>query len=124
VTIPAELLETLQRLDLIYLRHKGRKTGREYSTEISFAVDEAGVYLLANLESGRRPDWLLNVLAAGEATFYAGTRLVSGRVEVLADADVPRLQDLFRGRYGGEIVRRWYDPAQIVPVRISELSVV
>jgi deazaflavin-dependent oxidoreductase (nitroreductase family) len=125
MTMSAELVETLERLDLIYLKHRGRKTGREYSTEISFAVDADGVYLLANLENGgRRPDWLLNVLAAGEASFYAGTRLVSGQVELLAGESIPSLQQQFRNRYGGEIVRRWYDPMQIVPVRISELKVV
>lgn len=121
MTMSAELLESLRRLELIYLKHRGRKSGREYSTEISFAVDDEGVYLLANEESGRPPDWLLNMLAAGAAEFYAGTRLVRGRPEVLPDDAIPRLQEMFRARYGGEIVRRWYDAASVTPLRISDL---
>lgn len=111
----------MRRLDLIYIKHRGRKSGREYSTEISFAIDEAGLYLLANEESGKPPDWLLNVLAAKEVEFYAGTRLAKGQPEVLPAEEIERIRELFRARYGGEIVRRWYDPDSVTPMRISNL---
>jgi deazaflavin-dependent oxidoreductase (nitroreductase family) len=124
VTGQTELLEALRRLELIYLKHRGRRSGREYSTEISFAVDQDGIYLLANEERGGRPDWLQNMLAAGEASFYAGTRLVRGHPEVLPVEAIPRLQEMFRARYGGEIVRRWYDAASVTPIRISDLGLV
>lgn len=122
MSLAGDLLETLQRLELIYLQHHGRKTGSEYSTEISFAVDDQGVYLLANEESGRRPDWLRNILRTGEIAFYAGTRLVKGRVELLPPESVPRLREMFRARYGGEIVRRWYESGRVVPVRFTDLT--
>ena len=122
MSLSGDLLETLQRLELIYLQHRGRNTGREYSTEISFAVDAQGVYLLANEESGRRPDWLRNILRAGEVAFYAGTRLVKGRVEVLPPESIPRLQEMFRARYGGEIVRHWYESGLVVPIKVSHLT--
>ena len=121
MTAQAELMQTLQRLELIYLKHRGRRSGREYSTELSFAVDHEAVYLLANEESGRPPDWLQNILAAGVATFYAGTRLVRGELELLPAEAIPRLQEMFRARYGGEIVRRWYDADSVTPLRISGL---
>jgi deazaflavin-dependent oxidoreductase (nitroreductase family) len=122
VTIAAELVETLRRLDFIYLRHLGRRSGREYTTELGFAVDEEGLYLLASEESGRQSDWLRNVLAADRASFFAGTRLIEGRVELLPRSAIPRLREMFRARYGGEIVRRWYESEHVTALRIFDVE--
>ncbi|MFC7405666.1 nitroreductase family deazaflavin-dependent oxidoreductase [Georgenia alba] len=48
------------------IRHRGRKSGREYATPVGAQPVDGG-YLFA-LPYGLRTDWLQNVLAAGTAT--------------------------------------------------------
>jgi deazaflavin-dependent oxidoreductase (nitroreductase family) len=116
-----DLEEALQRLDLIYLQHEGRTTGRQYTTELTFAYDDGCVYFLAHHSDSRQPDWLRNILVAGEARFYAGTRLLAGHPELLEEDWIPRIQEMFRRRYGGDIVRRWYEGTPRIPMRLSGL---
>ncbi|WP_164863464.1 nitroreductase family deazaflavin-dependent oxidoreductase [Agromyces sp. LHK192] len=47
------------------IRHVGRTTGREYATPVG-AVPEPGGFVIA-LPYGTEPQWVRNVLAAGEA---------------------------------------------------------
>ncbi len=48
------------------IRHRGRVSGAEYETPVSFVAD--GARFLVALPYGSRAQWLRNVLAAGEAT--------------------------------------------------------
>ncbi|MEX2237403.1 MAG: nitroreductase/quinone reductase family protein [Dehalococcoidia bacterium] len=117
-----ELADTLQRLDLIYLKHRGRKSGEEYEAELSFASDDAAVYLLAHLEDGLLPDWLANIVATGEALFHAGVRLLKGTPELLDAEWIQRVEAMFRAKYGAEVVRKWYEGAPQVAVRLHDIE--
>jgi deazaflavin-dependent oxidoreductase (nitroreductase family) len=119
-----ELEAALRRLDLIYIQHQGRKSGRRYQTEVSFAYEEGCVYLLAHDGDSAGPDWLRNVRHAGEATFFVGTRLVRADFELLDPSWVKRIEDLFRARYGAETVRRWYENTPRLPLRLCSLEAV
>ena len=52
------------------LRHRGRRSGREYATPV-VAVPVAGDAFVVPLPYGEEVDWLKNVLAAGRATMEA-----------------------------------------------------
>jgi deazaflavin-dependent oxidoreductase (nitroreductase family) len=52
------------------LRHRGRRSGREYATPV-VAVPVAGDAFVVPLPYGEEVDWLKNVLAAGRATIEA-----------------------------------------------------
>lgn len=47
------------------IRHRGRKSGQSYRTPIGLSETDDGWFVM--LPYGRTPDWLKNVLAAGEA---------------------------------------------------------
>ncbi|MPZ23790.1 MAG: DUF385 domain-containing protein [Dehalococcoidia bacterium] len=119
----ASLDEALGRLDLIYVQHRGRLTGAEYSTEVAFGYEDGNVYLLAHGIDGRRPDWLANIVHADEARFYAGTRLIRGAPELLSADWYERILPMLRSRYGGDMVRRWYTGAGLIPLRLADLEV-
>lgn len=55
------------------IHHVGRRSGREYQTPVGIVPAENGVAIV--LPYGTRPDWLQNVLAAGQAEItYEGRR--------------------------------------------------
>jgi deazaflavin-dependent oxidoreductase (nitroreductase family) len=72
------------------IRHRGRKTGKEYETPIvPFPVDDA---FLISLPYGPDTDWCKNVLVAGEATLVTeGETYAVTQPEVVATADVQHL---------------------------------
>lgn len=119
-----ELEQALKRLDLVYLEHSGRSSGQTYNTELSFAYDGEAIYLLARTHVGELPDWLRNLLAAGKAEFFAGVRRLRGRPELLEECAVARVADMFRVKYGVEVVRKWYEDAPHVAVRLSNPELV
>jgi deazaflavin-dependent oxidoreductase (nitroreductase family) len=69
------------------IRHRGRRTGRTYRTPIGLRETSDGWW--AMLPYGTTPDWLRNVLAAGEATVE-----VDGGVHAAADPRVVSRADV------------------------------
>lgn len=67
--------------------HIGRTSGREYQTPVGITeVDDAFVIVLPY---GTRPDWVKNVLAAGQATLtHEGTTHIVEGPEVVSIEDV------------------------------------
>ena len=72
------------------IRHRGRKSQREYSTPVvPFAVDDS---FLVVLPYGAATDWVQNVLAAGSAELvYGGTTYAVDRPELIATDTVKHL---------------------------------
>ena len=79
------------------LRHKGRRSGREYATPV-VAVPVAGDAFIVPLPYGEGVDWLKNVLAAGRATVEAkGETCEVAEPEVIdAEAAFPLLDERHR----------------------------
>ena len=50
------------------VRHRGRKSGREYATPVALIPTTSDATLLIGLPWGRSTNWAQNVLAAGGAT--------------------------------------------------------
>lgn len=65
------------------IRHRGRRSGQSYRTPIGLSPSGDGWYVM--LPYGRTPDWLKNVLVAGEAEVE-----VDGEVHAVADPRVVR----------------------------------
>lgn len=70
--------------------------------------------------AGRRPDWLLNLVADPRCRVILGGRELEARYEPSsdADADLRRLVELWRAKYGAEWVQDWYVEKGRVPVRL------
>jgi deazaflavin-dependent oxidoreductase (nitroreductase family) len=64
------------------IRHRGRRSGREYATPV-LAVPVAGNAFLVPLPYGEGVDWLKNVLAAGRAIIEA-----KGEIHELVEPEV------------------------------------
>ena len=92
------------------IRHRGRRSGREYATPV-LAVPVAGDAFLVPLPYGEGVDWLKNVLAAGQAIIEAKGEIHElGEPEVIDAAEaLPLLAALHRRmwrRFGVERVFR------------------
>ena len=75
------------------IRHRGRRSGREYTTPV-VAVPAAGDAFVIPLPYGEEMDWLKNVLAAGQATVGAkGETYEVFEPEVIAAAEAFPLLD-------------------------------
>jgi deazaflavin-dependent oxidoreductase (nitroreductase family) len=72
------------------IRHRGRKTGKEYETPIvPFPTDDA---FLISLPYGPDTDWCRNILAAGTATLVTeGETYAVAQPEIVATTDVQHL---------------------------------
>lgn len=69
------------------VRHRGRRTGRDYATPVTAIADGNG-FLIA-LPYGRRANWLRNVLAGGQATLVTeGETWAVGEPEIVPLASV------------------------------------
>ena len=75
------------------IRHRGRRSGREYTTPV-VAVPAAGDAFVIPLPYGEEVDWLKNVLAAGRATVGAKGEIYDiFEPEVIAAAEASPLLD-------------------------------
>ncbi|MGF1665096.1 MAG: nitroreductase family deazaflavin-dependent oxidoreductase [Acidimicrobiia bacterium] len=69
------------------IHHVGRSSGRPYTTPVG--VVRTGDEILITLPYGTRPDWLKNVLAAGNATIdHEGATIEVGQPAVIPTVDV------------------------------------
>lgn len=72
------------------VRHRGRRSGREYETPVGIRDTDAGLLVL--LPYGSRADWVRNVRAAAAATvLHDGNTLEVDHPEVLALAEAAPL---------------------------------
>src|SRR5215216_1084130 len=75
------------------IRHRGRRSGREYATPV-VAVPVAGDVFIIPLPYGEEADWLKNLLAAGRATIEAkGEIYETVEPEVIGAAEASPLLD-------------------------------
>ena len=101
------------------IRHKGRRSGREYATPIWAVPTTEGIVI--SLPFGEGADWLKNVLAAGRATIETrGETWAVAEPEVIdreaAWASLPRRARLLFGLAGIERylkLRRLSEPSSV-----------
>ena len=77
---------------ILVIKHRGRKTGREYLTPVNYAIVDHGIYCMAGFGSGT--DWYRNLLAYPEVQLW----LPEGRRNAHATdvSDSPQRPILFR----------------------------
>jgi deazaflavin-dependent oxidoreductase (nitroreductase family) len=65
----------LAHLDLLLLHHRGRRSGHEYTTPVSYMPYQDGYLLLGSYAgAAREPQWVANADNAAEITVEVGTR--------------------------------------------------
>ena len=109
----------LRRQREMYLVTPGRRTGRPHRVELWFASEPGRIYLMAYARRhGRGTDWYRNLQRAGSALVEVGERRYEGRWERITDAGaaLPRVTDLFAGKYGRQMVNSYYTDTKRFPV--------
>lgn len=100
---------------------RGRKTGREHRVRLWFAEEGDVLWLRADeTPSGGGPDWYRNLLAEPRCRVIVDGREFDARLEPADDtnAELRRLVELWRAKYGPDWVQDWYVEKGRVPVRI------
>lgn len=127
-------VRALRDADELELITTGRVSGRPHAVRLAFAYadgsvwlrteerppapDAAGVHRRTARE--RDPDWLRNLTVHPEATIHVGEATFGARYEAPADpeAELRRVVDLMRAKYGADWVEDWYIDRGRVPVRL------
>ena len=100
-------LEALGGEKEIAITVKGRRTGRRYTTPVSFGVDAGKVYLLPT--RGSNNNWYRNILVNPAMRVKVGNRTFDVRAKALTDrASVERVMDLIAAKSGKDYLERWY----------------
>ncbi len=127
----AEVQGRIEDPEELTLITRGRRSGREHRVQAWFAREGDVLWLRADervpegggwisRRAGRRPDWLLNLEADPRCRVVIGDREVDALYEPSADpaADLRRLIELWRAKYGAEWVQDWYVERGRVPVKL------
>jgi deazaflavin-dependent oxidoreductase (nitroreductase family) len=87
------------------VRHRGRKSGREYVTPVMYLPDETdndAIYVFASKGGApSNPDWYYNLTAAGQGTVERGTETYSVSVSELQGDERDRVYDEQARRFPG-----------------------
>lgn len=92
----------LGRVDILLLTTTGRRTGRRWTTPLSYLRDGADLVVIAsNGGSDRHPVWYLNLLAQPRATVELRERVLSVTARTAAAEERTRLWPRIVGMYAG-----------------------
>ena len=103
-------LEDLSAESFCYLTTLGRRTGRDHTIEIWFALAGGKLYLMAG--GGRRADWVSNLVAHPPVTVRIGGWTGSGTARIVEDEDEDGLArrllaTKYQGWREGEPMSEW-----------------
>jgi deazaflavin-dependent oxidoreductase (nitroreductase family) len=115
------VFERLADRDFAYLTTTGRKTGRDHTIEIWFALHDGRVYLLSG--GGAHADWVRNIEVGADVRLRIGTRSARAKARVIRSGtpedDLARrlLDGKYQGWREGKRLSRWARTA--LPVAID-----
>ena len=95
------MFERLADKDFAYLTTTGRRTGKEHTIEIWFALHEGRIYLLSG--GGDRADWIRNLRKSSRVRVRIGTRSTAATARVLRPGtkEDQLARELLDGKYQG-----------------------
>lgn len=93
----------LEDIPYVNLETKGRKTGQMHSVELWFAYEDGKIYFLAHEDS----HWWKNIETTSRVEVEASEILFEGNGRIVP-AELNRVFDLFRRKYGDDQIERWY----------------
>ena len=113
-------IASLRDAEEIELVTRGRRTGRPHAVRLWSAYDDGLLWLRADPEA----DWYRNLRAESRCQIRVDGIEMRGVREPSTDtdADLRRLVELWRAKYGNEWVGDWYVERGRTPVRIRVIS--
>jgi hypothetical protein len=128
----------LREADEIELVTTGRATGRAHSVRLWFVYADGVVWLRTGerpsdpaasgvrrrTSADRETDWLRNLEEDPRGRIRVGGAELEARYEPVSDpdADLRRVVELMRAKYGAEWVADWYVDRGRIPVKLRLLS--
>ena len=112
----------LNAVNNLHLTTMGRSTGLARRVELWFAYDEGCIYLMAgSTEDGRPNHWYRNLQANPSARVEIAGESYSVTMEPVEDPEAARsaIRELFRAKFGQEIMDRFYYREGLIPVRLK-----
>jgi hypothetical protein len=132
--VDAATLRALGEADEIELVTIGRTSGRPHTVRLRFAYADGVVWLRTGERppepdasgvrrrdaADRTPDWLRNLEREPRARLRAADTEIAAHYEPSTDrdADLRRIVDLLRAKYGAEWVADWYIDMGRIPVKL------
>jgi deazaflavin-dependent oxidoreductase (nitroreductase family) len=115
---------TWARLDeewVCYLTTVGRRTGRQHTIEVWFAIHDRTHYMLSG--GAGRSDWVRNLVKTPQVTVCIASRRFTGRARIVTDPAEDRLaRELVPAKYGpsyGGDLSGWRERALPVAVDLA-----
>lgn len=106
----------------IHLTTKGRKTGKNHTVELWFALEGERVFLS---HEGEETDWMKNVKKNGKVDFEIGGKRFTGTARLLEDGTEEAWTGkvaLYRKYYGEatrEIIQDWFSLSKLLAIDLS-----
>jgi deazaflavin-dependent oxidoreductase (nitroreductase family) len=101
---------------LLLLTTKGRKSGKAYTTPLSYLEDSGQLVVIgANLASSRLSEWYLNILANPDVTIEVGSERLRARARPVDGERLDRIVERVRGAW--DVSRREHPDLGDLPVR-------
>ena len=95
------MFERLADKDFAYLTTTGRRTGKEHTIEIWFALHDGHIYMLSG--GGERADWVRNLKKTPQVRLRIGTQSAPAKARVLraGTREDALARELLDGKYQG-----------------------
>lgn len=117
------MFERLADQDFAYLTTTGRKTGREHTIEIWFALHDERVYLLSG--GGAHADWVRNIRRHRDVRLRIGSRSARAKARIVRagtrEDELARhlLDGKYQGWREGKRLSSWARTALPVAIELS-----
>ena len=95
------MFERVGDKDFAYLTTSGRRTGKEHTIEIWFAIHDGRIYMLSG--GGDRADWVRNLKKNPQVRVRIGTQSAAAKARVLraGTKEDALARELLDGKYQG-----------------------
>jgi deazaflavin-dependent oxidoreductase (nitroreductase family) len=117
------MFERLADKDFAYLTTTGRRTGKDHTIEIWFAIEGGHIYLLSG--GGDRADWVRNLKKTPRVRLRIGTQSASAKARVIRtgtkEDELARklLDGKYQGWREGKRLSGWARTALPIAIEVS-----
>ncbi|MFH0897285.1 MAG: nitroreductase/quinone reductase family protein [Candidatus Bathyarchaeota archaeon] len=106
----------------IYLSTKGRRTGKQHTVELWFAVGKRKIYLS---HEGEYTDWMKNILKDSRIKFRVRRRQFEGEARIINDGGTfetgkHALYLKYYGKASENVIDDWFSESTVIEITIIE----
>jgi len=114
-------LERVGTGKFIHLTTTGRRSGKQHTVELWFALGNGKVFLS---HEGKETDWMMNIKSNGEVTFEIGGRNFNGRAHYVDEeeeawAGKVALYEKYYGKAAREVIEDWFSLSRLIAIEPS-----